>query len=275
MSRFHVLVLGDDPDALMDTYDQNLEVDPHDGYEINVSGLRKGPMETASDEAIVSRYIGREGEGWRLREDGVYVEISCDNPNGQWDYYTPVELCTDAMLPLKPGVGFDDWDELADRARKKDIDLEAMFSSARRGATETVAAFNRVVAERGPMPNADWVNHSRSDPTWSGQKDAWWKSPWLVAAKSEPLLCHPDFELDDLVLLSADADAYIEQCVSAAIPGYAFLDGAHGWLDPFHGLPVAIGSDSLTGRALFYETRMAIVLAAPDDTLLSVFECHA
>lgn len=94
MSHFTVLVVGDDPEGQLAPFSEEIQVDPYKDYEKKPYWFNKliaeegGNPASMSDEAIVAWTVARWGsdEPYAYDSNGLY-RWSTYNPLSQWDWY--------------------------------------------------------------------------------------------------------------------------------------------------------------------------------------------
>lgn len=97
MSHFTVLVIGDDVDSQLESFDENTEVAPYSRGEVSQEDkdsfmeyyrgkhLRLG--ESTFDEMYEEFGDNWNGGDWTKNDDGVWENFSTYNPNSKWDWY--------------------------------------------------------------------------------------------------------------------------------------------------------------------------------------------
>lgn len=152
MSHYAVLVIGDYPESQLEPFDENIEVEPY--YVEDVSEAEKQRMldfynERGCQYNTFESCYREKGNDWNDNrwklEDGVWKEYSTYNPDSKWDWYQLGGRWSGAFIKLKEGAeGAVGNGSLVmgnkagvDQACKKDIDFDAIRSSAREEALTT------------------------------------------------------------------------------------------------------------------------------------------
>jgi hypothetical protein len=208
---------------------------------------------------------------------------------------------TDATLGEKSWVFEPQWndgkeheDDLGwvDQCRKGDLDLEGMKAKNRAVGERAIANLIDFISEKGNPPSLAWMDEDTKAPGWQEKKDAFWQSSWVKefnercrAARTGPeeerhglgLSWGGWWDLEDFRLVTENVDGaqrFVTIQEARSIPGYALLDKEHGWMAPGDMGWFGMSSDDQNSRIGYYEARLAIVTALPDDALLSVYDCH-
>jgi hypothetical protein len=201
----------------------------------------------------------------QLDDNGEVVKVvRRTNPNAKWDWYVLGGRWT-GFFTLKPGAqgetgrpgvfGNTAGAGKADQALKGAIDFAAMRAEARAAAETAYDAF--IQALEGVERPASWPEIRDAHP---GEIDK-----ALEAAKINSFRCVVD-------AFGWDREAYIQEQEDGAIGTYAVvMDGkwmARGQMGWF-----GMSRDELSDKE--WQKRYTELLdSLPDDTLLSVFDCH-
>ena len=172
MSHYAVLVIGGCPELQLERFDENIEVEPY--YVDDVSEAQKQRMldfykdkghEYNTFESCY-RVHGDDWNGnrWRL-EDGVWKEYSTYNPDSKWDWYQLGGRYSGVFIKLKDGASGTMGDRSlmtmsrhgVDQAYKKDIDFDAIKSSARSEALETYRKCANKCGGNIPLLELSWA----------------------------------------------------------------------------------------------------------------------
>jgi hypothetical protein len=239
----------------------------------------------ASFETYVEDYHGRKA---RDPEKGRYGYW--ENPNAKWDWYSLGGRWT-GFFKLKegrnggkgrPGImtspapaGY------ADQAKKGDIDIEGMMAEKGAAASEQYRSLQRLFG--GAIPRVERTWQSLKDDAsfgedWDARRKLYHEQTAIVALqelrKREDL---PRADRDRLFFLELDdyqcsEDEYIQRARDRAIQTFAVLKdekwherGSMGWWGAV--------SDEKDMEAWEREFA-ALIKGLPDDTLLSVYDCH-
>lgn len=267
-------------------------------------------IEAGHPERALNDYHGKNG--WRKREDGTYVEVTTYNPDSRWDWYSlggrwrgslkVTPKAWDRMTKKQMnGLGEISWvynpewndgkvhtDEpmWVDQCRRGDLDLQGMIDAKVAKGKEAVAALIDFISEHGSPPDASWVDAGLEGDELKAARDAYWAHPWMQANNKLAMKERDSkatvgvmgyWDLEDLRLVTENADGadrFLKLQAQRAVPGYAFLDEEHGWVEPGRMGWWGMSSDTAESRAKYYEERLAVLTAVPDDVLVSVYDCH-
>ncbi len=232
---------------------------------------------------------GANKYGW-YRKNGaneVCEMIDRTNPNKKWDWYKLGGRWT-GYFTLKPGaVGIQGEPGLmtqraayrkADQLRKCDIDIDAMIDTA---VSKAKARYDRFAAIVGddPMP-LSWTA-TRAKHGCSSDDYKTWPEVAIAAAKDE-YNCNPvlsrikaerefawDCPIDEM---GCGRDEYVVRARRSVLTPFAVVHegkwherGSMGWFGA-----VSEKKDQAAWDAEF----MKLFVALPDDTLLSLYDCH-
>lgn len=153
MSHYAVLVIGDYPEAQLEPFDENLEVESYLVGDVDEN--EKQRMLAFYDKhglkfnTFADCYAAK-GDDWnsnrfKLDDDGVWREYSTYNPDAKWDWYQLGGRWSGRFIKLKDGasgtMGEQSWMTMRnhgiDQAYKKDIDFDAIKRDARDNAIKT------------------------------------------------------------------------------------------------------------------------------------------
>ena len=193
--------------------------------------------------------------GYIRVEDGeVRRIVKCTNPNSHWDWYVLGGRWGNYFL-LKDG-------SRSSIAQKGDIDFDAMMQERAEQAAERWSKVHNVIAGR-PIPH--WETFRQAYKDIDEARDAWHAQEILA-----------DFRKLDLWLDIEDFDCteedYCEEAALSAIPTFALiLDGK--WYERGEMGWWAIVKDEKDAKD-WAEQFNNLIAGLPDDTLLSVYDCH-
>lgn len=311
MSHSTVLVIGEDIEALLAPYDENISVDPYwevkyenPGQCSRVAGwVEKGEIEAnPSMEALFAKLtdgkaeqgVGEDQYGDVIRlEGGVIESRSVYNPDSRWDWYQVGGRWRGQLL-LKAGrsVPHDavltpvHWSEslggatpevlpanVCDQARKGDLDIEGMRAEAATRAVSTWAQFKAIEDEHGPLPRWDTLLEHHGTDQIEVARRIYQTHPGIIAMREAHLVGFLNGWEEEYA--PYDQDSFAERARQAAVPGFALLDKEHGWLEPgrmgWFGQTYGQSKDSYWD---YLKEANAIIDAASDDDLFTVVDVH-
>lgn len=288
MSHFTCMVIGFSAEEQLARFDENLRVPEYARGEVSEKAkLKMLSYYMKEKEAIFDSFeqcYELFGEDWndnqyRKDTDGIWREYTTYNPDSKWDWYQLGGRWS-GMLHLKPGKkgvtgesGVFDNEPGIDQAFKKDIDFESMYQHAREEATEH---YRQVVeACGGVIPKLDIPAPDRRNDL---PADADYKALWAEYHAQESVklfqgkVSNRPFgpELDDY---QCTEEEYVQNAENAAISTFAYVlngewhqRGQMGWF--------GCVSDMTMSQAEWNKHMREMVDALPDDTLLSIYDCH-
>lgn len=293
MSHSTVLVIGEDPETMLAPFDEGIDVEPyrkdvdietpqkHWAFDklVEVEGLAADAGWPAFLEALAKRYEDDDDERLQYdpETDRVY-EMSTYNPQSRWDWYILGGRWTGFFMLREGRVGATGEpgvmtpaakDDKVDQARKGDIDFDAMRNLAEAEAYSFHAQC-RTVLDGLPIPTA-WP-HVR-EVMFPGDIDAarqhYHAQPALQALRQAGM--HIDDPATYLCLTADDpAAAYAARERAAAGLPFAVLN-ADGWHERGRMGWWGVVRDETDD---WPTTAQALIDAAPDDALFSLYDVH-
>lgn len=288
MSHFTVLVIGENPEEQLEPFSENLEVPEYESdtvsqEEKDVFLAHYREENKLSPEVTFEEAYALYGEDWnsnRWRKDdkGIWKEYSRYNPNSKWDWYSLggrwlgyFQLKTGATGTVgRPGAFDNEPRRLGnvDQARKCDIDFEAMRDEAGKEAAGYYDRFWALVGDQ-PLPNWEEIRERHGEDIEAAREEYKNHPVTLLLDQSEEF--KHDF-LDDILNMAETRGDYIENARRSRAVTFAVLyngvwyeKGEMGWWGM-----VSNEKDQSEWNNQFYE----LLNSLPDDTLLSVYDCH-
>ena len=288
MSHSAVLVIGHNVEALLEPFDENLEVDPY--WELEAATVEDcywvSPEHPATtlEEALASyrqQHPDDDDEVLRI-VNGEIERYSTYNPDSRWDWYA-IGGRWSGRLKLRPGCHGEGegepetWNHEAvppgycNRARKGDLDLEGMRETERLRAEARWEVFEAMVATHGPLPDDAFMAYIRA-ADFAAQRDAYWEHPTIKAIKTAgmyQMLTLPTQEFG-----RHTRESYCELARLRAVPGYALLTPEGEWLE--QGRMGWFGADDSTpdGELAYLKRANQVIDDADDDALFTVVDVH-
>lgn len=296
MSHFTVLVIGEDPEALLAPYDENIDVEPYRRYEDDAtpkdrwdfaSLIKSGALTEAATwqeyvEACNAKYETGEDSSEYLRYDAdtdqVYT-MSTYNPRSKWDWYslggrwTGFWKLTDGAASVlgKPGLMTDPaktgW---ADRVRKRDIDWDGMRALAE---AEAISEHAKVRSALDGQPALVGWMHVR-EQMFPGDIDSarrfYNSQPGMKALRNAGVDSW-DCPVETYFLDGEDpAGQYIAKRVARAGLPFAICT-EDGWMEKGHMGWWAVVTDE---NADWNSVASKVIGDADPDALFSLYDCH-
>lgn len=288
MSHFTCMVIGFNAEEQLARFDENLQVPEYCRGEVSEKDKARmldyynneqGGNYQSFDACYEACGKDWDGNSYRKDADGIWREYSTYNPNSKWDWYQLGGRWSGSfrLKPGKKGVmgesGVFDNTPGIDQAFKKDIDFESMYREARE---EAVKHYRQVVEACGgtiPKLEIQAPDRRRDLP-----KDADYKKLWEEYHAQESVKMFrekvPGYpfgpELDDY---QCTEEEYAQDRENAAIATFAYIlngtwhqRGQMGWF--------ACVSDEAMSQVEWNKHMREMVDALPDDTLISIYDCH-
>ncbi len=289
MSHFTALIIGDNIDEQLAPYDENKEVDEYIRESVSEDEKKRfieyytkdhsnPELEGKSFEEIYAIH-GEDWNNnqWRQDENGVWQEYSTYNPDSKWDWYSVGGRWT-GFFKLKkgktgetgePGLQTSPAEEgTADILYKGDVDFEGMEEEARINAEKR---YDEVMELFGDAPaNLPWEHFLAQEGDDIDQKrKAYWEQPrckkWEESKRSLGFYSSPD---DFLI----SREEYVEQAMASAWVPYAVV---------YQGKWIGRGEMGYWGishddkpQSEWNKEVSALVKGLPDDTKLTLVDCH-
>lgn len=281
MSHFSVMVIGDDHEAQLQPYHEYECTGLDDQYVVDVDRTDEARSEHAGSlargfpgmpedfAAFVEWYYGRP-----LNAEGKLVDRT--NPNAKWDWWV-VGGRWSGTLRLKPGckgsVGekglmgscSNKGDLWVDQARKCDIDFAFMQDHA---AGEAGARWDKAFKARGGKDWMTWDQVRQRHEDIAKARGEYHGQDTLKAAKQ----ADPDGLAWDADWCLQSREQYVQTARDNAISAFAFVKdsqwferGEMGWW--------GMVSDE-KDRQEWNGTFASMLESLPDDTLITVVDCH-
>lgn len=289
MSHFTVLVIGTNAEDQLAPFDERIEIPDYDTgivseedknrcIEYYVKEKKFNYVNNFDD--LYAKY-GRDWNSgsWRKHTDGTYHEYSTRNPDSKWDWYKLggrwtgfFQLKDDAegetgepgLMTARAKVGH------ADAAYKKDIDFTRMRTEA---GDRAAKEYDKAMKIIGHLPvNKTWEEiRGKKEKNMDKLREKYWAQPRCVAWKGAQT--DDDFgwgsSPDDYII---SKEQFIQEAKESAISTFAVVKdgkwyekGKMGWW-----AVVLNGKEESEWNKEFYN----LLNSTPDDTLLSVYDCH-
>lgn len=281
MSHFTVIVIGDNPEDLLSKYDENLEFDEYFSHTVSDEEKNKfikycNKKELDSNKSFSELYeiYGEEWNNnvWR-EEDGEWGVYTTYNPDSKWDWYQLGGRWT-GYFKLKKGAEGVIGDMGAfkregkkgyvDQLLKKDIDIKGMIKNQVKEFGLLYDKFHKIVNGR-QIPIFDEISAKYPDNIDLARKE-YWGNEVIKDLKNNNLM--PIF--DGIEDFSLNKEEYIQKTVPFPFIPFAFLDDS-GWYE--RGEMGWFGCSS-NENDNWDEEFQKMFNALPDDTLISLYDCH-
>lgn len=284
MSHFTVMVIGKNPEDQLAPYHEFECTGNNDQYVQDIDNTNEVLELMTGDEPMTLQealeYHGledrtiKEGEtpdtddthkyGYAvLNAKGELVKsIDRTNPNAEWDWYQLGGRWTGFLLQ-KDG-------RKVDSALKKDIDFELMAERAR---VKAVDEYNDLAKQfGGEFPKIDILwSQMLADTSFAdhqARRDAYWAQPALAKMKELKL----DSYRTDLEDYQCTVEEFGNRAADKSIATYAlvidskwYAKGEMGWW--------GMSSDAVEQSDWNAKVR-EMIAGIPDDTLISIYDCH-
>lgn len=295
MSHLTVLVIGNDPEIQLEPFDESLRVPEYSNGEVSEKSKAsmveyytrngKNPDGLGFDELYAIH-----GEDWdngvcRINpETGIWEERSTYNPKSKWDWYQLGGRWS-GMLKLKPGkkgeLGEKSWGNsgeeipkgFVDQALKGDIDFDGMRDKAE---AECRAEYDRVVGIfGGSIPKVEhlWSTITDKDnPFFSAmtieeKREFYHNQEAYKEVKKHQSELGWFFELDEF---QKSLDELVKEARDKAGQTFAILKDGVWYEKGEMGWWAFVSNEKAEWSSEFSKLLDEI----PDDTLMSVYDCH-
>lgn len=286
MSHFTVMVIGDNPEEQLAAYQENNMGDcPMEYMEFNDTEPEVRKQYEEEDEETKAKYPDfksyiEEYHGYKIDEEqGKYGYW--ENPNAKWDWYQLGGRWS-GMLKIKPGatgtIGETSWMSQGaagiDQAKKGDIDLGLIRKEQ---ADKAVKQYQLAMSIFGEHPtNESWATiRDRNPENTETAREDYWNQPRCKAWKDEQRKDFLNFPFGfhttpDEFLISEEQ--YKQKAIDGALTTFAVIKdgkwherGKMGWW--------AMVSDKME-EADWNKEFAKLFDETPDDTLISIYDCH-
>lgn len=289
MSHYTVLITGDDVEDQLAPFDENTEVEPYKSridpkswWFISSDESVDTTDLVALAEAYNTKYAGEDEEDKVfLDEEGLY-SMSTYNPDSKWDWYSIGGRWTGYFLLKlgkrgvsgRPGVmGEANSDPTrCDQALKGDIDIDGMRQEAADKAERMYAEYEVIVSKHGPLPDDSWkeLRGKIPDEEFDQRRSDYWEHPTVKALQTSKLIGFMTFPSE---MFGVTREEFVENARLEAVPGYAMLHEGE-WMEPGKMGWFGMSSDTPDTRNEYLKRVNDIIDSLPDDTLLTVVDCH-
>lgn len=288
MSHFTCMVIGFKAEEQLAQFNEDLRVPEYARGEVSEKAKLKMLSHYMKEKEVVfdsfEQCYELFGEDWndnqyRKDTDGIWREYSTYNPDSKWDWYQLGGRWSGSfrLKPGKKGVtgesGVFGNETGIDQAFKKDIDFEAMYAEA---AENSRKCYREVVeACGGSIPK---LEIAAPDLRTDLPNDADYKSLWAEYHAQESVRLFQQKVSNDPFGLRLDdfqctEDEYVLNAENAAISTFAYVlngewhqRGQMGWF--------GCVSDMTMSQAEWNKHMREMVEALPDNTLISIYDCH-
>lgn len=289
MSHFTVLVIGDDPETQLAPYDENIVMEPYVKEAVSDED-KKSFMEFYLEKGAINEDVSFEdaysqhGESWNSNEwkkndAGIWEEWSTYNPASKWDWYQlggrwagffKVKDGMPAVVGEKSFMVRDVRKGYADQLQKGAADFEYMRNEAGQRAAGEYDRLHAIVG-------------GRDIPVWDEIRE---KHPGDIDAARKEYHDHPVIrdlnaveEFREMFIwgdeparfVESRAD-FIQKARNSAISTYAMIYKGE-WYSKGHMGWFGFSDDKMT-QDEWNKKFNELLDSLPDDTLLSVYDCH-
>lgn len=293
-----MLVIGEDYEEQLAPYDEGITVAPYRDYfdDEMLAFYRKqytdarGIGPGVSDEDVAKFLNEKWGDGneeYRVDEKGLY-RLSTYNPNSKWDWYSVGGRWT-GYFKVKQGVAVgasqlgesgtfnNEPDHDADIVRKSDVDIAGMRKDAGDKAWQRWDLAQDVF---GDLPEANpWS--SFLDRVKQAERDG--DEVYSIDVAREQYRTQPRVEAlrkadeeirwRDVEEFQVTRDEYVKHAELHALPTYAYVKDGE-WFAPGNMGWWGMSSETQDENERFAREFNEMFDALPDDTLLTLVDCH-
>lgn len=281
MSHFTVLVIGENPEALLEPYSESIRLPKYVRCLVTDEDKQRFVQYYCKeDDSLVPDFDqlyeehGKDWNSgnWRKDVDGVWKEYSTYNPKSKWDWYT-LGGRWHGMLKLKPGFkgslgksGAFDNESLGgvDQCRLEAIDFELMQNEAAEKAAKEYDEIHAIIAGRDiPRWKEDYVDKFEEI---NEARDAYGKHPVIIDyCKKNVFVDIEDF--------AVTRDEYIEKARKGAFMTFAVVTEDGTWYERGEmGWWACVSNEKEDGE--WEEEFYKLVMGLDPKTLVSLYDCH-
>lgn len=291
MSHFAVTVIGDNPEAKLQPFDESIRVDEYKVPVYTYWWITKEEWDLKPDmsqEEIYARWVSRHPDSNEVRidEEGTIYEMSTYSPMAKWDYYVLggrytgfylLKYGAEGTLGPRPFSGPTAKFGHVDQAYKGDIDFEMMRREAGDKAAELWdSKIEPIVSVHGLPPAFPWIEINKANSvndriTAMNIRDIYWAGPCVSALKKAGVL---GVMGDPHELYGSGREAYIEDAYLGSTCTYALITDDGSWCAPGEMGLFGLSSESENDRRDFVHAFNNFIDDLEDDTLISLYDCH-
>jgi hypothetical protein len=281
MSHFTVMIIGPDPDGQLAKYDEGLDgpkrfvnvVSQEEKKSFIDFYIDKHPERAGQTFEELYEEFGYSWNGntWELNsETGEYEDYTTYNEDSKWDWYCIGGRWAGFLRLKNPNQVIH-----GDQALKGEIDFEGMKDEAGEEARETYE--KAANAFGGVIPTLDYSWNTiveEKDPIFVGmeidkKRNFYHNQPAMLEAKKHTDVLGHFFDFDDY---QCTLEEFVERARNNALSTYAYVKdgewigkGDMGWW----------GMSSNDEDQNVWNGKMVKLLEElPDDTLITIMDCH-
>ena len=219
----------------------------------------------------------------RVNAAGECIQvIDRTNPNAKWDWYSLGGRWT-GFFKLKKDANLDEvalgrpgafnnqpksgW---VDVARKRDIDFAGMREEYIKKELEKFDTVKEIIGDR-EVPSWEEIAKEHGEDNVDEARKAWWSNPVVEDLQKANLLPWRGEIIEDYC--NFDRAAFIEQAGNKAISTFAVLKDGKWYEKGEMGWWTIVTNDGMK-EAEWYAQFAKLLDETPDDTWLSVYDCH-
>jgi hypothetical protein len=295
------MVIGDDVEGQLEPYNEEIQVAPYRKYDHDPAWLfrfyaseNEGHPEPSLETlvAFLNDRWEEDGEKYGVDEMGVY-SLSTYNPDSKWDWYTvggrwmgffklkeeAMDRATAAELG-RPGVFGNEPKHDADVVLRGDVDAEAMRSAHGEAAGRRWDRAHALFAGT-PEPDSWATVRERHPENVDAARVEYHEQPRVKAVSDHDAACRREERWDDALLgwdghietFDVSREEYVQRSRNNAICPYAYLKDGE-WFAPGEMGWWGMSSDTEEDQARFAREFNELFDALPDDTVLTMVDCH-
>jgi hypothetical protein len=283
MSHFTVMVIGDDPEKQLAPYQEN--------------NMGDCPKEFLKWKSVVDKYIIKKGIRGLLnkffkvkfiniqdiKKDGYKFHNGIpgywENPNCKWDGYELGGRWT-GFFKLKSDIK----GNFADQARKGDINFEAMQILAAEDAEKEYNIVKKLGNGEIPKIKISWKtitdsqNSEYKNLSIEQKREIYWNQDALILQKEVKKNKNLTDEEKNFILwcnlqsFQCTFEEYVQKAKDSAIATFAYIKDGKWYERGQMGWWCCISNEKDENEWNNQITKE--ILSLPDDTLLSVYDCH-
>lgn len=294
MSHFTCLVIGENPEEMLEPFDEGLEVDEYCVGEVSEETKKgfidyltengKNPDNLGYDELYAIH--GEEWDGGRCRKDsdGIWKEYSTYNPDSKWDWYQLGGRWT-GTLKLKsnaegfvgePGLMTDEAQTgYVDQTYKCNIDIVGMRDEAENNCRKRYDEVCKIFGGTIPKVEHKWSTIIDGDNPYFNKmsieekREFYHNQPALKEVDKHKKELGYFFEIEEY---DKPLDLLVKEARDSALSTFAILYDGKWYERGTMGWWASVSNEK--EKSEWTQEFSEIFDSLPDDTLISIYDCH-
>lgn len=253
MSHFVVIVVGDDHEAALTPFDEELKAPSRREYLDDDIARMSEHYKTTERKVLAAKMENWRGTKGGVDRKGRLYQMATYNKNAKWDWYEVGGRWKGYFL-LKDGTR-------VDRCRKGDVDADAMMAVREQAARERWAAYVKAIGDTPPHTKRKVVCERHGGDTDAAQAE-YWAQPRVKVLSVAGLYDADDFPETEAAMVARWRAKAL--CTFALlVDGEWHERGSMGWF-------ACVSNEKDDWPAEFARLWAEI----PDDATVTAVDCH-